>query len=425
MNPYNNPVHYRSIADLIRDLTRLGSRLPRTIRVVAGVPRSGMLAASMLALQQNLFLTDVDGLIAGRIFQAGSRKTKASAPTPLAAPCHVLVVDDSVNTGDQLTRVRERLATVDTFHQIAYAAAYVSPETQDRVDYFGDVVRSPRAFEWNLFHHPVLRTTCMDIDGVLCHDPVDDENDDGPRYERFLETARPYRIPSVRVGWLVTSRLEKYRSRTEAWLQSNGVKYDHLEMLDLPSAQERRGTNAHARFKADVYRRTGADLFVESCPEQALQIAAGTGWSVFCVSTGEMLSPAEAQNRTSRTDAMTDAIRDALAGREGLSRFVLIDDDPMGKTELLYGHIRVPFVERGGAYWGKPEDSRTAINELERLRNEGAELVMIAPPAFWWLDYYDEFGAYLDNTYPALVRTPSLIAFDLGSSGGRLSKRPA
>ncbi|WP_287086264.1 hypothetical protein [Mesorhizobium sp.] len=44
--------------------------------------------------------------------------------------------------------------------------------------------------------------------------------DDGPAYEKFLSEALPLFGPTRKIGWLVTSRLEKYRNHTGAWLQS-------------------------------------------------------------------------------------------------------------------------------------------------------------------------------------------------------------
>lgn len=94
----------------------------------------------------------------------------------------------------------------------------------------------------------------MDIDGVLCVDPTPEENDDGPRYREFLLNAQPLFIPRTEVGTLVTSRLEKYRPETMAWLKKNHVKYDKLVMLDLPNKEARQRANCHASFKAKEYK---------------------------------------------------------------------------------------------------------------------------------------------------------------------------
>jgi len=41
-------------------------------------------------------------------------------------------------------------------------------------------------FEWNALHHSNPERFCVDIDGVLCRDPTEAENDDGESYLEFL-----------------------------------------------------------------------------------------------------------------------------------------------------------------------------------------------------------------------------------------------
>ena len=151
--------------------------------------------------------------------------------------------------------------------------------------------RIPRFFEWNMMNHGNLDECCMDIDGVICTDPLEEENDDGPRYVRFLRDATPISIPNTTVGWLVTCRLEKYRALTEEWLARHGVRYHKLVMLDLPSKEARMASNCHGRFKADVYKRTEASLFIESSLTQAAEIARIARKPVCCITTCELIQP--------------------------------------------------------------------------------------------------------------------------------------
>ena len=66
-------MNYRSVADLNRSIVSWLPSLPGDIELIVGVPRSGLLAANLLALHRNLPLTDIDGLLAGRIFESGDR----------------------------------------------------------------------------------------------------------------------------------------------------------------------------------------------------------------------------------------------------------------------------------------------------------------------------------------------------------------
>ncbi len=127
------------------------------------------------------------------------------------------------------------------------------------------------------------RRTCVDIDGVLCADPTQVQNDDGPGYRSFLSGAQPLVLPTSPVGWVVTSRLERYRPETEAWLRENGVEYGELVMLDVATAEERRALGAHGRHEAAFSASSGAELFVESEYAQAVEIAALSGRQVFSI----------------------------------------------------------------------------------------------------------------------------------------------
>src|SRR5687767_6879763 len=59
-----------------------------------------------------------------------------------------------------------------------------------------------------------------------------------------------------------------------------------------------------------------------------------------------------------------------------LSQCILIDGEELGELPV-YNRLFIPFLERGGQYWGSPADSNQAIQELERLRAEGAAFAIL------------------------------------------------
>lgn len=59
-----------------------------------------------------------------------------------------------------------------------------------------------------------------------------------------------------------------------------------------------------------------------------------------------------------------------------------------------------PRDERGEYAGHHPADSTAAIAELERLRLEGADYLLIPDTARWWLDHYADFAAHLSSRYP-------------------------
>ena len=76
----------------------------------------------------------------------------------------------------------------------------------------------------------------------------------------------------------------------------------------------------------------------------------------------------------------------------------------------------IPFLERDGAYRGNPADSAQAIAELERLRGQGATYLVLRSSAYWWLDYYEEFAAYLDSAFSRVFVSNNLIVWALVSA---------
>jgi hypothetical protein len=91
---------------------------------------------------------------------------------------------------------------------------------------------------------------------------------------------------------------------------------------------------------------------------------------------------------------------------------ILVDQDHF-RHVLPAGHRFFPFLEKEGEYWGSPPDDATAISELDRLREAGANFLIFLWPAFWWLDYYTEFHSYLRSEFRCVLHDDRLIAFDL------------
>ena len=92
--------------------------------------------------------------------------------------------------------------------------------------------------------------------------------------------------------------------------------------------------------------------------------------------------------------------------------FILVDDAQWG-ADAVPGYRSLPFLERDGAYWGRPADDETAIKELERLRQSGASFIVFAWPAFWWLDHYEGLARYLTTNFRCALKNSRLVAFDL------------
>ena len=281
-------MNYRTLQDLNSAVNSLAHELSDDFDLIVGIPRSGLLVANLLALQLNKPLSDIDRLLEGTVIGSGKR---LEANANFQDFNRVLVVDDSVYSGDQLAQTRSRIESQRFPFDIEYASIYITPQCYNIVDHWHEVLDPPRVFEWNIMHHEHLSNMCVDIDGVLCRDPSDGENDDGENYIEFLTTVEPKITPTKEIGWLVTCRLEKYRDQTENWLDTHGIEYQNLVMMDLPDMETRKRQGNHARFKSEVYRETGADLFIESSPYQAADIAKLSGKPVLDFESNQIITP--------------------------------------------------------------------------------------------------------------------------------------
>lgn len=266
-------MRFISYAELAQDV-RIWAESLGCYEVVLGVPRSGLIPATMLAMAWNCKLSTPDLYKENKFLNGGQRDRGVFDG-------RVLLVEDSWLTGNSLKTAHKLVPKADI------GVVYANEEL--KIPY-ARVIDMPRVFEWNVFHHFWLQESCVDIDGVLCVDPTKEENDDGPKYVHFLRTAKPKWIPTVKVGHLVTSRLEKYRSLTETWLAAHNVNYENLYMLDCKDARERRRQNLHARHKATIAHKIKPKMFIESSYRQAGEIFQMCGIPTLCTDHMMMFS---------------------------------------------------------------------------------------------------------------------------------------
>ena len=258
-----------------------------------------MIPAYMIGMALNKKVCSIDELINDILPSSGY-----SRETSTVEVRDVLIVDDSIHSGVALGKTKEKIdnSTLRGKYNIKYLAIYAREQSIGLVDYYFEIVPLPRLFQWNYLNVKMSEKFCYDIDGVLCVDPTEEENDDGERYREFLLNAKPLFIPRSKIYALVTSRLEKYRPETEQWLKEHDVQYDNLFMLDLPNKEARIRSNSHAKFKASIYEKVGAVLFLESNDKQAREIAKLTGKQVICVETDCMYCGSESSDpQTSNT----------------------------------------------------------------------------------------------------------------------------
>jgi len=284
-------MNYRTYDDLSVDIkNNLYKIQDKHYDLIVGIPRSGMIPAYMIGLYLNVNVIDFDGLVENRIIKTGiTRKSKFILNTSWDAQ-KILIVDDSIMTGHSMKKKIEDVPQI-LKHKITTLAIYTNNPNRTDVDIYFKYLSLPRVFEWNIYHSSVISRACVDIDGVLCCNPSNEENDDGEKYINFILNAKPLYLPTNKIHSIVTSRLEKYRKETELWLKKYEIEYENLIMLNLPTKQDRQKLHAHAIHKAEYYKKSGLNFFIESDLSQSIKIMEVTGKPVYCVDQNKIIAP--------------------------------------------------------------------------------------------------------------------------------------
>ena len=297
-------MNYRSINDLNSIIRSKLKIIPKDIDIIIGIPRSGMLPASIIALLLNKPLITLNELAGNSISSFSTRKINLNSEYKKA-----LIIDDSCNTGYSIKRAKEFVDNnLSPMIERLYCAIYVTDESSNLVDLYFEICNQPRVFEWNIMNHSFIQASFMDLDGVLCFDPTDEQNDDGPKYLDFIKNAVPLFIPKYEIGAIVTSRLEKYREDTENWLNKNDIRFKNLIMLNVPDKETRQRLNLHAPFKAQVYMNSNAGLFIESNDGQARYISEVTNKPVYCTDSNKFYNRDNSFDIYSRVKALGKSI---------------------------------------------------------------------------------------------------------------------
>lgn len=286
----------RTAADLSSAIAKNLWKIDRnSYDVVVGIPRSGMLPATMISTYLQLPLASLDGFIAGIV---SGRSGRAAQPGR-----RILLVDDSCNKGGAMTRAMQLLSTMKPKPKVTRLAIY-APYQIEHPDRFVDItfeeLRGPRVFAWNMWKHKRMARWAFDMDGVLCRDPERHENDDGEAYRAWMRRTEPLFVPLRPIGHIITSRLEKYRVETEEFLHRHSIQYASLTMLDLPDKRARmtamkvdggRGGWKARQFLKLREHAPELEMFIESCPKQSRIIARTAGIPVFCTQTQSVFEP--------------------------------------------------------------------------------------------------------------------------------------
>ena len=175
--------------------------------------------------------------------------------------------------------------------------------------------------------------------------------------------------------------------------------------------------DTHAANVREYFRERPGDLLV-------MDICGGEGWERLCPFLGLDAPHTPFPHANEWMHLLLEAAQDVSRTIPEGETFILVDEQGFGR-DFARGRRVLPFLERGGVYWGAPSDGATAVRELERLRGEsGASFIAFGWPSFWWLEHYPAFAAHLRARYDCVLENRRLVIFDLHGRGKSVSREP-
>lgn len=100
------------------------------------------------------------------------------------------------------------------------------------------------------------------------------------------------------------------------------------------------------------------------------------------------------------------------------TRFLLIDGGEWGPTTAVDGRTAIRLMERGGDYWGPPENDETVIAEVRRRSKEGIRFFVLWWTCDWWFDAYPDLFRVLATSGRPVVATDAVTIFELTAEPG-------
>jgi orotate phosphoribosyltransferase len=282
-----------TVTDLASDSVKLANMLPPDVQAIVGVARSGITPANIIATMLHLPLLAIRQT-KGDVVQVGNGwRMGGSEHIGTDKKAKVAIIDDTSMTGNSFKAIKP--IAEQHFEEYVTGCLYVNPLSNMKPDLWVHDLPWPHLLEWNLFNSVLSPNCAVDFDGILCHDCAGWQDDDGENYRGFIDNAVPkYVVRKAVVPMIVTARIEKYRERTQAWLDRHNIRCNRLVMHPAASLRERQRDDI-AAFKARHFEawakshhaRPRPSMFIESDDNQAKRIAELTGRLVVCPSSAK------------------------------------------------------------------------------------------------------------------------------------------
>jgi glycosyltransferase involved in cell wall biosynthesis len=197
---------------------------------------------------------------------------------------------------------------------------------------------------------------------------------------------------------------EDYRVNADSYLFGLAPAFGRVARVEPQGQWRYHGSNAHKGMSFERKVEMGVANFRNQC--QVL----GRRWT----------PNGESFERAWRSNAWWTRIADSIDEISAMTAkgdlVILADGDEWGADDAVRHWRRIPFLERGGVFWGAPSDDAEAMRALDEMRWRGAALFVFAWPTFWWLDHYTEFARYMRTDFRCVLENDRLLAFDLRGS---------
>jgi hypoxanthine phosphoribosyltransferase len=272
---------FYSLNDGIQACNEWAFKIPNEYDVIIGVPRAGLMFANIIACRLGRPLSTPDNFLRGEMWFSHD----SPMPTEIKK---VLVVEDSVGFGKQITSAAKKIKSAFPDLQVEKAGLFVLPQSLDKVDYVFEVKDEPNIFEWNMLTATwSWGDVVSSLDGVLCFEcPIGWDNSP-EKYLKFIQGTKPLLIPNYPLKAIVTERPESARELTESWLKRYNVKYDALVMRPDELAPNFENS---VKIKSEVAKAVKPFWLWERNYEKAREIHRRSEVPVLCTQTMTLFS---------------------------------------------------------------------------------------------------------------------------------------
>lgn len=231
-------INFVTIEELVSWTKEWIKSFPESYDIILGIPRSGLLVASVIALKLAKPLSTPDLFLDHRFWKSNKITDRSNYKK-------VLLIDDSINSGKTMKQYIEMLKSKEKSICVTTGALIILEDRRDLIDLYYAAIPRPRIFEWNILHQKISSTLACSLEGIICEQCPSDVVHDESRYIHWISNAKPYLVPHYEIDAIISDRLEKYRSYTEKWLSKHNVLYKELLLWDTP---------AHPTERSDVVK---------------------------------------------------------------------------------------------------------------------------------------------------------------------------